>query len=79
MSKEVFDHFTIEAWEDGYTLKAKIMRPPGSSPLRRTETDRVRERTASQKNVELADKIFATLEELMAEIKILEKTVVDLP
>ncbi len=67
-----FDIFTIRQWRECYTLEVGIARPHNAPGHKFTKADFKRARAASAKNLELAEKEFATLEEVVEEIKHLQ-------
>jgi hypothetical protein len=67
-----FDIFTIRQWHECYTLQVKCSRPANAPRYKFTKADFKRERRASAKNLELLEKQFATLDEVIEEIKRLQ-------
>jgi len=67
-----FDLFTIRQWREGYTLQVKTARPTNAPRYKHTEADRRRDVRSAKKNMELAGKLFPTIEDVMVEIKKLE-------
>ncbi len=67
-----FDIFTIRQWRECYTLQIDIARPKNAPRYKFTDADFKRMQAASAKNLELLKKQFATLDEVMEEIKRLQ-------
>ena len=67
-----FDIFTIRQYRDCYTLRVAIARPPNAPHCKYTKADFKRMDAANAKNGELLEKQFATLEEVLEEIKRLQ-------
>lgn len=67
-----FDIFTIRQWREGYTLSVKIARPNNAPRYKHTTADSKRAVAYSKKNMELADKTFATLDDVFAEVNRLQ-------
>lgn len=67
-----FDIFTIRQWRECYTLEVKCSRPANAPRYKFTEADFKRMQAANAKNLELLKKQFATLDEVMEEIKHLQ-------
>lgn len=67
-----FDIFTIRQWRKGYTLEVGRARPNNAPRGRFTEADRKRKLAANRKNREYIGRMFASLEEVLEEIKLLQ-------
>ena len=67
-----FDIFTIRQWRECYTLEVKIARPRNAPRYKHTKADFARMRAANKKNRELLEREFATLDEVVEEIKLLQ-------
>ncbi len=67
-----FDIFTVRQWKGLYTLQAGIARPSNAPHYKFTKADFRRMNAANAKNLELLQREFATLEDVMEEIKRLQ-------
>jgi len=67
-----FDIFTIRQWKECYTLEVKIARPRNAPRYKHTKADLARMRAANAKNRELLEREFATLNDIVEEIKQLQ-------
>jgi len=67
-----FDIFTIQQWRECYTLQVNCSRPANAPHYKFTKVDFKRMEVANAKNLELLKKQFATLDEVMEEIKRLQ-------
>ena len=67
-----FDVFTIRQWRGFYTLEVGIARPHNAPGHRFTKADFERMRAANAKNLELLEREFATLEDVVEEIQHLQ-------
>ena len=67
-----FDIFTIRQYRECYILQVGIARPPNAPRYRHTKADRNRMLTANATNRELLERQFATLDEVVEEIKRLQ-------
>jgi hypothetical protein len=67
-----FDIFTIRQWQGCYTLEVGIARPHNAPGYKFTKADFKRMRAASAKNLELIEREFATLEDVIEEIQRLQ-------
>lgn len=67
-----FDIFIIRQWRECYTLEVKCSRPGNAPRYKFSKADFKRMHAANAKNRELLEKQFATLDEVMEEIKRLQ-------
>ncbi len=67
-----FDIFTIRQWRECYTLEVHIARPGNAPGYKYTKADFKRMNAANAKNRELLEREFATLEDVVEEIKHLQ-------
>lgn len=67
-----FDIFIIRQWADCYTLEVKIARPRNAPRRKFTQADQKRMQAANKKNLELLEREFTTLEEVVTEIQQLQ-------
>jgi hypothetical protein len=67
-----FDIFTIRQWRDCYTLEVRIARPRNAPGYKYTKADFARLRAANAKNRELLEREFATLDDIVEEIRHLQ-------
>lgn len=67
-----FDIFTIQQWQECYTLRVGISRPSNAPRNKHTKADRKRLLAANAKNLELIDREFTTLEDVVQEIQHLQ-------
>lgn len=69
---QAFDIFIIRQWRECYTLEVKCSRPSNAPRYKFTKADQKRLLAANAKSMELIGREFATLDEVMEEIKRLQ-------
>lgn len=72
MSDVHFDIFTVRQWRECYTLEVGIARPRNAPRYKFTNADYDRIHAVSTKNMELVKREFATLEDVIEEIRHLQ-------